>query len=341
MLISAVASEIERLAEGTEIGNLQALRTRIKRLQRMPGHSIFHSLTISDNEEWAFHYGGRRELQFNIGFENDDLRYGVAFSLKPSRTLPDISELVPSIRKFNQFISERPEYFRDCIMWHWYFHQRSQDYVPRQINNELIKDGLFIFIGKKQPRDQINYQEIIRFWKYLLELYKYVENRLSNEPSEIANDGNIVNPSLEFRSGHVPVTPITTAETISRIIDVNIRHALIQTKLYNELLQVYDENCVGTEVRIMGKKIDLVVRHNEENIFYEIKTASTAKSCAREAMGQLLEYCFYRCNGNGFASKLVIVGECDSDTATNQYLSLLSERIGISIEYKQIVLADS
>jgi hypothetical protein len=304
----------------------------------MPGHKIFQSSTISDEEGWAFHYGGRKELQFNIGFEEEDVRYGVAFSLEPSHTLPDVTELAPSIRNFHRFLSEYPEYLSDCTMWHWDSGQRSEDYAPREIDSNLIKDHVFIFVGKKQPNENINYQEIVDFWNYLLELYKYVENRLSNESSEIANDGTISNPCIEFHPGHSPVTSSTTATTVNRIIDVNIRHALLQTKLFEELVVEYGENCVGTEIRILGKKIDLVVQYNSEIIFYEIKTASSAKACVREGIGQLLEYCFYKATGDGFANKLVIAGECDPDTATNEYLDHLTTRVGIPIEYRQITL---
>src|ERR1700754_2452274 len=52
---------------------------------------------------YAFHKGGRRELQFNVGFEEDGayFRYGVAFSLEPSRDLSDpVEVLAPKIQRF-------------------------------------------------------------------------------------------------------------------------------------------------------------------------------------------------------------------------------------------------
>lgn len=50
--------------------------------QRARGRAIGDSRTTFDS--YAFHVGGRTELQFNIGLESgdEDLRYGVAFSLE-------------------------------------------------------------------------------------------------------------------------------------------------------------------------------------------------------------------------------------------------------------------
>ncbi len=62
-------------------------------------------------EDWAFHYGGRSEIQYNIGFEDEGFRFGLAFSLETSQTLPDINLLKPKIKKLNTLYEEKPELF--------------------------------------------------------------------------------------------------------------------------------------------------------------------------------------------------------------------------------------
>ncbi|MGH2403364.1 MAG: hypothetical protein ACRDGN_02765, partial [bacterium] len=61
---------------------------------------------------YAFHVGGRTELQFNIGEEERDgqavVRHGVAFSLELSQSLPSIEPLLPKIARFNDYVRERP-----------------------------------------------------------------------------------------------------------------------------------------------------------------------------------------------------------------------------------------
>src|SRR2546426_10431872 len=95
--IQVIAHELNSRASAYAIGALQEVRADLKKLGRQPGRDIFTSQTIAD--EWAFHHGGRSELQFNIGMENvsnvTKLRHGVAFSFETSRTLHSIDILIP------------------------------------------------------------------------------------------------------------------------------------------------------------------------------------------------------------------------------------------------------
>jgi hypothetical protein len=86
--LDSIAFQINSLAEGYQIGKLQEIRKELKGLKKRPTKNIFTPITISD--KWAFHHGGRREIQFNIGIEDtNNLRYGVAFSLETSKALPN------------------------------------------------------------------------------------------------------------------------------------------------------------------------------------------------------------------------------------------------------------
>lgn len=134
--IPAIAEKLNRLAPAHRIGNLQTIRTKLKGLARQPGTKIFAGKTIT--EEWACHYGGRTELQFNIGYVNDvepyQLRFGVAFSFELSQTLPSIDVLVPKVKFFNDFILLNADDFSDMRIWH-YNPDRSADYMPGPISS--------------------------------------------------------------------------------------------------------------------------------------------------------------------------------------------------------------
>ena len=116
--IEQLAFEISGRATGRPIGELQKLRARRKGLTQPPG--LFDGRTIWD--EWAYHVGGRQELQFNIGYESIDgehedvFRHGLAFSLQPSRTVPDISIFRERVRRFNRYLDEHPKAFNDLSM---------------------------------------------------------------------------------------------------------------------------------------------------------------------------------------------------------------------------------
>lgn len=172
--LNLIASDINLLAESYQIGKLQDIRKELKGLKRRPTKRIFTDAVIS--EEWAFHYGGRREIQFNIGIEDGShFRYGVAFSLETSQALPKIDVLIPKIKRFNDFIQAYPEQYADMRMWH-YDGQRSTDYMPTSIPPELVRKGVFIFLGKRQPFDQLDYEAILECFDRLLPLYQYIES---------------------------------------------------------------------------------------------------------------------------------------------------------------------
>jgi hypothetical protein len=103
--IIAIARDVNARSGGHAIGNLQDIRASLRGFSKRPASEIFTSLTIFD--DWAFHHGGRRELQFNIGREwidgREELRHGVAFSLELSQSLPSIDVLIPKIRLFNDY----------------------------------------------------------------------------------------------------------------------------------------------------------------------------------------------------------------------------------------------
>src|ERR1017187_3797533 len=66
----SIVQEIERKARGHEIGRLQEIRKELKDLKHKAGRTIFGAQTIYDT--YAFHNGGRTELQFNVGTEPFD-----------------------------------------------------------------------------------------------------------------------------------------------------------------------------------------------------------------------------------------------------------------------------
>ena len=115
--MSAIAYELNERATAHSIGKLQWIRARLQE-KRRACTKIFTDSTI--HPTFAFHHGGRPELQFNIGFEErpegTELRYGVAFSFKINLSLRTIAPLIPKVRLFNDFIRSHPGRFSDMRM---------------------------------------------------------------------------------------------------------------------------------------------------------------------------------------------------------------------------------
>ena len=332
--LNSIASEINLRANAHPIGKLQEIRRQLKGLQRLPTQNIFTRSTTFERENYAFHHGGRKELQFNIGIERlggaDELRYGVAFSLETSQTLPKINVLIPKVRLFNDFIQLYPDQYADMRMWH-YHGRLSADYIPTSIASELIAKDVFILLGKRQPLEQLDYESILNCFDRLLPLYRYVESAGALPPIP-----TVTVAPFQFRPGFSPRTPSTKVSLAARELEISLRHNVLQEALCHGLEDEYGAENVGDEQASgVGTSIDVVVRHKEKFHFYEIKTALSPRACLRQALGQLLEYAFWP--GAQEASRLVVVGESALDQEGTEYLRTLKERFSLPVEYKQIV----
>lgn len=330
--LEVIARELNVRAAGHAIGSLQDLRKELKRLSRHPGQDIFRPQTIWDR--WAFHWGGRTELQFNIGLEDasgtDEFRHGVAFSLETGRNLPSIDVLRPRMRLFNEYIRLNANAFSEMRMWHYADEKRSSNYMPGPIPHELVREGVFIFLGKIGPLSQVEYDSVLRDFDALLPLYQYVESNGASEPVTSPSDSGFT-----FRSGCTTKLSSTIAGQTRRLLDVSLRHNELQQVLHDRLVSEHGAANVGTELGSgVGTSVDVVVRRPDGYWFYEIKTAQSPRACIREAVGQLLEYSFWP--GAQEAKRLVIVGETVLDDAGAVYLKTLQHRFSLPLEYEQV-----
>jgi len=328
--IKAVADQLNMHAKTHAIGELQTIRAKLRGFARRPGTDIFSPQTI--HEDWAFHHGGRSELQFNIGKEanGSELRHAVAFSFETSRTLPSIETLIPKARRFNDYMQLYPSAYADMRMWYYQNDERSPNYHPKAVTAELVKDGTFVFFGKRQPSDNIDYEIILKDFDRLLPLYKYVES--DGKKDTLVTDG------FHFRAGFSDKSAGTTATLAERELNVNLKHNSLQKALRLRLISEYGaDNIREEQPTAIGTKIDVVVRRSKDEFwYYEIKTALSPRACLREAFGQLMEYAYWP--GAQEAKRLIICGESPLDDAGEKYLINLKSRFWLPIEYEQIIL---
>ena len=196
MEIRTIAFELNRRCRNYKMDSFQEIRRKIHNLKRTNPNKIFSDQSIKDH--YAFHIGGRKELQYNIGFEKinekDYLRYGVAFSLESARNLPidKIDEIFLSpppypnrIERYNDFLeSQYVKYLPDNLKIFFHLDGRRKAIEDiHKINIEDIREIIntnntikyFYFIGKSMLLDSINYAEILSTFDKLLPLYIYVE----------------------------------------------------------------------------------------------------------------------------------------------------------------------
>jgi len=323
--------QVNQKASVHEIGSLPKFRMKLKDKKRLP-KDIFPASTTFDH--YAFHFGGRKELQFNIGYDKGQLRYGVAFSLETNQTLPDIAVLIPKIKLFNDYINLYSEDLSDLRMWHYESEQEkpSPDYFPTPIPPDLVKDGTFIFLGKRQKLDRLNVESILDCLDRLLPLYLYVESNGQIGPVLALPKG-----SFEFHSGFTSHTAVSQRKRTDSTsdLDIDLLHNRLQENLCKHLAKKYGLTNVGENLPTgIGTYIDVVLKQGKHYWFYEIKTDHSSRACIRMAIGQLLEYSFWP--GTQVAEKLIVCGENPLDSEGKRYLKLLRNRFKLPLFYEQI-----
>ncbi|MFC6644672.1 hypothetical protein ACFQBQ_03510 [Granulicella cerasi] len=335
MDLESIVKEIEARARNHEIGRLQSLRKDLKRLTRLPSSSIFTSQTIFA-PHYAYHHGGRKELQFNVGFDREGtFRHGVAFSFEPSQTLPYPEEqLLPSVRRFNEYIALNAKLFADMSMWDWQReHRRDSDRPVSPILPDLVQRHVFVFLGKMQPIDAIDVDLIVFDLDRLIPLYLYVEG-----------EGDYADPNNGEKTPFVPGCTVkkrsTSSSLAARTLDVDLRHNALQRSLYTLLEAQHGHGSVATEWKSGAGKIDVAVRRPDGKLWiYEIKTSLSARGCIREGLSQILEYAYWP--GAIEPERLFIVGEPEFDREARAYVALLQRQFKLPIEYQQHVLLES
>ncbi|MEP0936527.1 MAG: hypothetical protein ABJH44_05615 [Balneola sp.] len=141
-----------------------------------------------------------------------------------------------------------------------------------------------------------------------------------------------------FKEGHNPTKKgRTSAIYKGRTGQKLLLHEEIKENIFNQLNTEY----LGTPIKVgtenptgFGKQIDLVISDPEKgDTFYEIKTASSALACIREAMGQIIEYCYYPDSQN--AKRLVIVSPNKLSASDELYISHIRHSLGIELYYQR------
>ena len=332
MGIKELALRVNERAGNYRIERLQEHRKEIRGHARMAPGPIFSSRSVHDT--YAFHSGGRQELQFNIGTDEGGIRHGVAFSLETSQSLPSLDPLIPKVARFNEYLRSVPTAFDEFRMWHWDTKKgkRSDNRWPTPIVPELAVHNRFIFLGDTQPADSVDVDRVLRDFDQFLDLYLYVESADAVAMDD-SQSGNSRPQGFLFRAGHTPYVQSQTSTYTERTLNVRLRHNELQTKIYGILCDEFSPDSVGTELPAsFGGEIDFVVESVRGRIFAELKTSGTARACVREAVGQLLDYSYFR--ETSHPAEIWVIGTGKPTLHDQDYLELMRSTLRIPIYYR-------
>lgn len=120
-----------------------------------------------------------------------------------------------------------------------------------------------------------------------------------------------------------------------KAIEVTYVHKAICDEIKAKFVEQFGYENVSTEnhAGYGNNRIDIVVKDNNEYIFYEIKAYNSSRASIREALGQLLEYSYWVNKDN--ANKLVIVSQKLGDLDdSKKYIKHLREKFQLPLYFQ-------
>lgn len=134
----------------------------------------------------------------------------------------------------------------------------------------------------------------------------------------------------------------TTIERIAQKKELELTHNKLSDSFLTYLQEKHSQEKVKRECRAFGQNRIDIVQHlgGNEYIFYEIKTYNDLLYSLRMALGQLLEYAFYKEESHKVVKELVLVSNQEPDQSFEEYLYRLNQVISIPISYMHFDLEE-
>lgn len=319
--LAVFAKEINKSAQNYDMKDFQCIRKQIHPGAR--GIYIFPSKT--KHEDYAYHYGGRSELQFNIGFHGrEELRYGIAFSLERGGYFGNPMDLKTKVQKLNEYLENHPTEFKDMRFWYWDGKNKKGIAIERvkPVSEDLVRLEMFLFWGKFAPKKTVQAQDVLSLFDRLLPVYEYVEGD-ATQTKQIKE--------FQFKLGNIRLEH-TQARSKCETREINLRHNALVKTLYS-ILKLRKKHAGNADTGLLAQ-IDMVERAKDGLLYYEVKTGDDVKLCIRDALGQLLEYSYWP--GAIVAKPLIIVTENQMTPKAYQYLKTLREQFSLPIFHQRL-----
>lgn len=115
---------------------------------------------------------------------------------------------------------------------------------------------------------------------------------------------------------------------------VTPEHGAMQERLRQELRMEFPDATVRCEVG----GVDVLLETDQERVFFEVKSELCTRRVIREALGQVMEYAYYRPPGDDRHVRLVVVGRSAASDDDLKYLALLKEKFGLPVAYRRVTI---
>lgn len=110
----------------------------------------------------------------------------------------------------------------------------------------------------------------------------------------------------------------------------------IEARMQNEVRQLLEDRLGRVAVQAEKDFVDLQVRSGRTTTLIEFKSATDPRKAIRQALGQLLDYAYFKDAKS--QSNLVVVGRGSPGVRDRRFVNTLRERLRMPIRYKQYVI---
>jgi hypothetical protein len=179
---------------------------------------------------------------------------------------------------------------------------------------------------KRTPTSEL-YENIISRKPIGMNVYEY-GNSLWQEFGKRKQQSASTNTKKDGRSEAISKNTDSQARTVNTTYIATQKHNLIQNKLYDILVAEHGKNSVFLEKDFVDIKVILLDRI----LLYEVKSDSYAEVCVRNALGQIINYCFKEKTGKLF--ELIVVGQYKPVDSEIEFVNFIKSNLNIKFDYQ-------
>lgn len=129
------------------------------------------------------------------------------------------------------------------------------------------------------------------------------------------------------RKGSPSRNTLPQNRTITRSYYAEQKHNIIQEELYKQLVEEYGKENVVLEENY----VDIKLIQRDFLRFYEVKSASYASECIKEALGQILLYSYE--DEDKRIKKICVVGQYPATEQDLNYINYIKNNLNLDFEY--------
>jgi hypothetical protein len=167
-------------------------------------------------------------------------------------------------------------------------------------------------------------------YEYMSDLWEEFGRKGRNEEVEETKLNRKIT-SRKRKASEIEIQENPVRKVVSHSYYIRQKHKRLQLALKEKLTKKFSKDSV---VLFEENNVDVKLFQPQYIIFYEVKSASYATKCIKEALGQLLHYSF--CDDDKRKKKLVVVGQYPPTIEDIKFIDYVKSLLNIDFEYENV-----